>query len=228
MQIVNLPLADLKPYPNNPRINEGAIESLANIIRDLGFRNPVLLNRDHVIIEGHTRWEACKKLGMETIPCIVEEDLTPEQEQALRIADNKVAEIAEWDEEKLKLEVKALQEAGFDLSLLAFHDDELDALLAGDAITPGKTEENQVPEVPEVPVSRAGEIYVLGQHRLLCGDSTKVDDVKKLTGEETIDLWLTDPPYNVAYEGSNGLTIQNDSMGGHEVPRISSCGVRRG
>ena len=212
MQIVNLPLADLKPYPNNPRINGGAIESLANIIRDLGFRNPVLLNRDHVIIEGHTRWEACKKLGMETIPCIVEEDLTPEQEQALRIADNKVAEIAEWDEEKLKLEVKALQEAGFDLSLLAFHDDELDALLAGDAITPGKTEENQVPEVPEVPVSRAGEIYVLGQHRLLCGDSTKVEDVKKLTGEETIDLWLTDPPYNVAYEGSNGLTIQNDSM----------------
>ena len=212
MQIVNLKLGDIKPYENNPRINEGAVESLAKIIKDLGFRNPILLNKNHVIIEGHTRWEACKRLGMESMPCIIEEDLTPEQEAALRIADNKVAEIAEWDEEKLKVEVKLLQEAGFDLSLLAFHDDELDALLGGEAVTPGQTEENQVPEVPEVPVSRAGEIYVLGPHRLLCGDSTKVEDVKKLAGSESIDLWLTDPPYNVAYEGSNGLTIQNDSM----------------
>ena len=211
MQIVNLKLGDIKPYENNPRINEGAVESLAKIIKDLGFRNPILLNKDHVIIEGHTRWEACKRLGMESMPCIIEEDLTPEQEAALRIADNKVAEIAEWDEEKLKVEVKLLQEAGFDLSLLAFHDDELDALLGGEAVTPGQTEENQVPEVPEVPVSRAGEIYVLGPHLLLCGDSTKVEDVKKLAGSESIDLWLTDPPYNVAYEGSNGLTIQNDS-----------------
>ena len=118
MQIVNLKLGDIKPYENNPRINEGAVESLAKIINDLGLRNPILLNKDHVIIEGHTRWEACKRLGMESMPCIIEEDLTPEQEAALRIADNKVAEIAEWDEEKLKVEVKLLQEAGFDLSLL--------------------------------------------------------------------------------------------------------------
>ena len=212
MQVIELPLAEIRPYANNPRINEGAVESLAKIIKELGFRNPVLLNRDHVIIEGHTRWEACKKLGMETMPCIVEEDLTPEQEAALRIADNKVAEIAEWDEDKLKVEMKLLQDAGFDLSVLAFHDDELDALLGDDPLTPGQTDEDEVPETPVEAVSKSGEVYVLGQHRLLCGDSTKAEDVKKLTGEKTVDLWLTDPPYNVAYEGSNGLTIQNDSM----------------
>ena len=212
MQIIELPIGDIKPYPNNPRINDGAVESLANIIKDLGFRNPILLNKNHIIIEGHTRWEACKKLGMETIPCIVEEDLTEEQEKALRIADNKVAEIAEWDEEKLKAEMEWLKDAGFDLSLLAFHDDELDELINGDAVTPGQTEPDAAPEPPEIPESKSGEIYVLGAHRLLCGDSTKTEDVKKLVGEDSIDLWLTDPPYNVAYEGSNGLTIQNDSM----------------
>ena len=123
MQVIELPLSEIKPYENNPRINVGAVESLAKIIKELGFRNPILLNKNHVIIEGHTRWEACKRLGMEKMPCIVEEDLTPEQEAALRIADNKVAEIAEWDEDKLKIEVKLLQDAGFDLSVLAFHDD---------------------------------------------------------------------------------------------------------
>ena len=212
MQVVNLKLGDVKPYANNPRQNEGAVESLAKIISELGFRNPILVNKDHVIIEGHTRWEAVKSLGWETIPAIVEEDLTPEQENALRIADNKVAEIAEWDEEKLKVEMRFLQDAGFDLSLLAFHDDELDALLAGDSVAPGQTDENAVPEVPGVADSKPGEVYVLGAHRLLCGDSTKAEDVKKLVGEGEIDLWLPDPPYNVAYEGSNGLTIQNDSM----------------
>ena len=150
MQIVELKLTDIKPYENNPRINDKAVESLARIIGDLGFRNPILINKDHVIIEGHTRWEAVKSLGWETIPCIVEEDLTPEQEKALRIADNKVAEIAEWDEEKLKVEMKMLEDAGFDLKNLAFQDDELAVLLGGDALTPGQTEENAVPEVPEV------------------------------------------------------------------------------
>ena len=212
MQIIELKIGDVKPYENNPRVNDGAVDSLAEIIQKLGFRNPILVNKDHVIIEGHTRWEACKKLGMESIPCIVEDDLTEEQEKALRIADNKVAEIAEWDEEKLKVEMKWLKDAGFDLALLTFHDDELDAILGGDALEVGQTESNAVPEVPEVADSKPGEVYVLGPHRLLCGDATKAEDVKKLVESESVDLWLTDPPYNVAYEGSNGLTIQNDSM----------------
>ena len=212
MQIVNLKLEDIHPYPNNPRLNDEAVASLAKIIKDLGFRNPILVNAQHVIIEGHTRLAACKLLGMEEIPCIVEDDLTPEQEAALRIADNKVAEIAEWDEDKLKVEMKMLQEAGFDLSLLMFEDDELDKLLGGESLSAGETEPDAAPDVPEVAESKPGEVYVLGTHRLLCGDSTKAEDVMKLIGAEEADCWLTDPPYNVAYEGSNGLTIRNDSM----------------
>ena len=140
MRIVDVPINEIVPYENNPRINEGAVEQLANIIEKLGFRNPAVLNKDKVIIEGHTRLLACKKLGWETMPCIIATDLTAEQEQALRIADNKIAEIAEWDEEKLKIELAALQEAGFDLSLLAFADDELDDLLGDDAPVHGETE----------------------------------------------------------------------------------------
>ena len=145
MKIVNVPVSEIVPYENNPRINEGAVEQLANIIEKLGFRNPAVLNKDKVIIEGHTRLLAVKKLGWETMPCIIATDLTPEQEQALRIADNKIAEIAEWDEDKLKVELSALQEAGFDLSLLAFGDDELEDLLGGEAGTHGETEPDSVP-----------------------------------------------------------------------------------
>ena len=136
IKVVNVPVSEIVPYENNPRVNEGAVEQLARIIEQFGFRNPAVLNKDKVIIEGHTRLLAVKKLGWETMPCIIATDLTPEQEQALRIADNKIAEIAEWDEDKLKVELSALQEAGFDLSLLAFGDDELDDPLAA---RPGRT-----------------------------------------------------------------------------------------
>ena len=212
MKIVNVPVAEIVPYENNPRINEGAVEQLANIIATLGFRNPAVLNKDKVIIEGHTRLLAVKKLGWETMPCIIATDLTPEQEQALRIADNKIAEIAEWDEDKLKVELAALQEAGFDLSLLAFGDDELDDLLGGEVGTHGETEPDAVPETPEIPVSTPGEVYQLGHHLLVCGDSTKPNDVDKVCKADEANLWLTDPPYNVDYHGSDGQSIQNDSM----------------
>ena len=212
MKVVDVPVSEIVPYENNPRINEGAVEQLANIIATLGFRNPAVLNKDKVIIEGHTRLLAVKKLGWETMPCIIATDLTPEQEQALRIADNKIAEIAEWDEDKLKVELAALQEAGFDLSLLAFGDDELSDLLGGEAGTHGETEPDAVPETPEIPVSTPGEVYQLGKHLLVCGDSTKPNDVDKVCKADEADLWLTDPPYNVDYHGSDGQSIQNDSM----------------
>lgn len=212
MKVVNVPVSEIVPYENNPRVNEGAVEQLANIIDKLGFRNPAVLNKDKVIIEGHTRLLAVKKLGWETMPCIIATDLTPEQEQALRIADNKIAEIAEWDEAKLKIELAALQEAGFDLSLLAFGDDELDDLLGGEAGTHGETEPDAVPETPEIPVSTPGEVYQLGKHLLVCGDSTKPNDVDKVCKADEANLWLTDPPYNVDYHGSDGQSIQNDSM----------------
>ena len=212
MKIVDVRLDEIKPYENNPRTNDSAVKSLADIIERLGFRNPAVLNKDKVIIEGHTRYKACRLLGWETMPCIIATDLTPEQEQALRIADNKVAEIAEWDEAKLKVELVALQDAGFDLSTLAFTDDELDDILGGEAGTHGETEPDAVPETPEVPVSTPGEVYKLGKHLLVCGDSTKPVDVRKVCKDGEADLWLTDPPYNVDYHGGTGMTIMNDSM----------------
>ena len=212
IKVVNVPLDEIIPYDNNPRVNDAAVEQLANIIAEFGFRNPAVLNKATVIVEGHTRLLALKRLGWATMPCIIATDLTPEQEKALRIADNKVAEIAEWDREKLEIEVKVLQDAGFDLSLLAFGDNELDDLLGGEAGTHGETEPDAVPETPEVPVSTPGEVYQLGKHLLVCGDSTKPNDVDKVCKADEANLWLTDPPYNVDYHGSDGQSIQNDSM----------------
>ena len=213
MNIVNVKIAEVTPYANNPRNNDAAVESVAKSIEKFGFIGAIILNKDKVIINGHTRVKACKKLGMETIPAIIVNHLTKEQEDALRIADNKTGEIAEWNEDLLRAELKALEEAGFGIEDLGFDNSELEALLEGDvSVSVGETDPNADPEVPEVAVSRPGEVYVLGDHRLVCGDSTKAEDVGRVCRDGEADMWLTDPPYNVAYEGSNGLTIQNDSM----------------
>ena len=213
MNIVNVKIAEVTPYANNPRNNDGAVESVAKSIEKFGFIGAIILNKDKVIINGHTRVKACKKLGMETVPAIIVDHLTKEQEDALRIADNKTGEIAEWNEDLLRAELKALEEAGFGIEDLGFDNSELEALLEGDvSVSVGETDPNAAPEVPEVAVSRPGEVYILGNHRLVCGDSTKAEDVGRVCKEGEADMWLTDPPYNVAYEGSNGLTIQNDSM----------------
>ena len=213
-EIIEAKIADLKPYPNNPRINDEAVPVIVRSIEQFGFIGAIIINRENVIINGHTRVKAMKELGRETIPAIVVEHLTKEQEDALRIADNKTGEIAEWNMDLLKGELQALKDAGFDLGVLAFDHDEIDDILNGDGNVErtGQTDPNEVSETPEVPVSNAGEVYQLGNHLLLCGDSTKPTDVAKLIGIGEADCWLTDPPYNVAYEGSNGLTIQNDSM----------------
>ena len=213
MNIVNVKIEEITPYANNPRNNDGAVESVAKSIEKFGFIGAIILNKDKVIINGHTRVKACKKLGMETVPAIIVDHLTKEQEDALRIADNKTGEIAEWDEDLLRAELKALEAAGFGIEDLGFDNSELEALLEGDvSVSVGETDPNAAPEVPEVAVSRPGEVYILGNHRLVCGDSTKAEDVGRVCKEGEADMWLTDPPYNVAYEGSNGLTIQNDSM----------------
>lgn len=213
MNIVNVRIEEITPYANNPRNNDGAVESVAKSIEKFGFIGAIILNKNKVIINGHTRVKACKKLGMETVPAIIVDHLTKEQEDALRIADNKTGEIAEWNEDLLRAELKALEEAGFGIEDLGFDNSELEALLEGDvSVSVGETDPNAAPEVPEVAVSRPGEVYVLGDHRLVCGDSTKAEDVGRVCKDGEADMWLTDPPYNVAYEGSNGLTIQNDSM----------------
>ena len=213
MEIVNVKLSEITPYANNPRVNDEAVAAVVASIRKFGFIGAIILNKDKVIINGHTRVKAMKELGAETIPAVIVDHLTPEQENALRIADNKTGEIAEWDEALLKAELKALQDAGFEVGELGFDDEELEKLLQGEeSVSLGETDPDEAPEVPEAAVSRAGEMYVLGDHLLMCGDSTKGEDVEKLVGTGEADMWLTDPPYNVAYEGSNGLTIKNDSM----------------
>ena len=226
MQIINMKLSEIHPYEKNPRFNDDAVESVANSIQKFGFRSPIVVDKDHIIICGHTRFKAAQSLGLEEVPVVVAADLTPEQVQAYRIADNKTGEIAEWNYDLLPLEIKELQEANFDLSLLGFDTEELDKLLNGEqenTISDGETDADAVPEVPEEAVSKLGEIYRLGDHRLMCGDSTKAEDVARLMAGTKADLVFTDPPYGVSYRGVNNPggrqweVIENDDLRGDKL-----------
>ena len=215
MQIQNVPITSVKPYEKNPRFNDDAVDAVAKSIKEFGWQQPIVTDKDMTVICGHTRLKAAERLGLTEVPVIVADNLTPEQVKAYRIADNKTGELAEWNYDLLPFEIKDLQDANFDLSLLGFDTDELDKLLNGDAdkqVATGETEPDAVPEAPEVAVSVRGEVYQLGEHRLMCGDSTDAADTAKLMGEDKAILYLVDPPYNVALQGSNGLTIQNDDM----------------
>jgi site-specific DNA-methyltransferase (adenine-specific) len=188
------------------------VAQIAGSIREFGFTNPVLIDADNGIIAGHGRIMAAQKLGLAEVPCIRLEYLTETQRKAYIIADNKLALNSGWDEDMLALELGELKDLDFDLSLTGFSDDELADILA--ETTDGESDPDDVPETPVDPVTVPGDVWVLGKHRLLCGDSTSIDDLRKLCGEQDVDMWLTDPPYNVAYEGrtKEKLTIQNDSM----------------
>ena len=223
MQICNIKITDIIPYDKNPRLNDGAVEAVANSIKEFGWRAPIVVDKDMVIICGHTRLKAAIQLGLEEVPVHIADNLTPEQVQAYRIADNRTGEIAEWDYSLLPVELKELQDSDFDLSLLGFDADELDKLLNGEeenVVAEGETDADAVPEVPEVAVSKRGEVYQLGKHRLMCGDSTKPEDVAKLLDGELADMVFTDPPYGVSYKGVNNPggraweVIENDDLRG--------------
>ena len=205
MNIINIKLSDLKPYERNPRNNKEAVDYVANSIREFGFKNPIIVDKNNVIVAGHTRYLACKKLGIKEVPCIIADDLTDEQIKAFRLADNKVAEIATWDLDLLDEELNDLlnfdmSDFGFDVDLEEFEE--------------AQEDEFDIDELPEEPKAKLGDIYQLGNHRLMCGDSTDEKDVNKLVGEATIDLLITDPPYNVDYTGKtkDALKIENDKM----------------
>ena len=223
MQICNMKITDIIPYDKNPRLNDGAVEAVANSIKEFGWRAPIVVDKDMVIICGHTRLKAAIQLGLEEVPVHIADNLTPEQVQAYRIADNRTGEIAEWDYSLLPVELKELQDSDFDLSLLGFDADELDKLLNGEeenVVAEGETDADAVPEVPEVAVSKRGEVYQLGKHRLMCGDSTKPEDVANLLAGELADMVFTDPPYGVSYKGVNNPggraweVIENDDLRG--------------
>lgn len=213
MQIYDKPLGWLTPYENNPRNNDEAVEPVANSISEFGFKVPIVATPDGEIINGHTRWKAAKKLKLKTVPVIIADDLTEEQVRAFRLADNKVAEIAQWDIELLLSEIESVD--NLDMTLFGFTDSDYTLDDFEDEETGTDISEDEIEsEGDSVSSVEYGDIYQLGRHRLMCGDSTSAGDMKELVNGEKIDLYVTDPPYNVAYEGKTeeAMTIQNDSM----------------
>ncbi|MEW8417402.1 MAG: site-specific DNA-methyltransferase [Candidatus Thiodiazotropha endolucinida] len=214
------PLQRLIPYARNARTHdEGQVSQIAGSIAEFGFVNPILVGDDNVIVAGHGRLMAAQQLGLEQVPVIVLGHLTEAQRKALVIADNKIAENAGWNEELLKLELGEIEDLGFDLDVIGFSDEELDELL-GTEEDVGLTDDDQVPEPEETVISQAGDIWQLGDHRLLCGDATSSADMELLMEGELADMVFTDPPYNVDYgnnakdqmRGTDRRTL-NDNLG---------------
>lgn len=201
MKIIELTLDQLKPYERNPRRNDHAVKYVAQSIKEFGFKVPIIIDKDNVIVAGHTRYKAAKKLGMKKVPCIIADDLTDEQIKAFRLADNKVTEIAEWDFDLLEIELEGI--ANINMSEFGFEVFEEE---------PQVIEDNYEINIPKEPKTKMGEIYQLGPHRLMVGDSTNQRDVDRLMGDELADLLYTDPPYNVNISNSQGMQIENDDM----------------
>ena len=226
LNVQQIELEQLVPYARNARTHsDSQVAQIAGSIAEFGFVNPVLVGGDNIIIAGHGRVMAAKKLGLKTVPTIKLDHLTENQRRALVIADNKIAENAGWDEELLRLELQNLADEDFDLDLLGFDDVELDDLLTSLDDDEAAALDENIPEVQENPVSRTGDVWIMGEHRLLCGDSTSEADMKKLMAGELADMVFTDPPYNVNYgdtakdklrsKGGTkaGRKIMNDNLG---------------
>jgi DNA modification methylase len=219
MQIKEVAVDKLIPYAKNSRTHsDQQVAQIAASIKEFGFRNPILV--DGVgIIAGHGRLMAAQKLGLAKVPTIDCSDMTPSQKKAYIIADNKLALNAGWDTAMLTIEMQELEVEGFDLELLGFDEKELNALLEPE-IVEGLTDEDEVPELPEEPKSKLGDVYILGDHRLMCGDSTSIDAVEKMMAGDKASLVVTDPPWNVAYgtnlannaQGYKQRTIMNDNF----------------
>ncbi len=221
-KIAPWPTDKLIPYARNARTHSDAqVAQIAASIAEFGFTNPILAGSDGVIVAGHGRLAAAQKLGLASVPVVVLDHLTATQRRALVIADNRIAENAEWDEAMLRVELADLQDEGFDLDLTGFDADALAELMAGDEpVNEGQTDEDAVPEVGETPVSRPGDVWRLGPHRLLCGDATVAASYDTLLDGEAVDMVFTDPPYNVNYANSakdklrgKDRAILNDNLG---------------
>ena len=226
MRVEERAVGDLAPYGGNPRRNDGAVKAVAESIRRFGFRVPIVIDANGVIVTGHTRLKAAQKLGLATVPCVIADDLTDDQAKAFRLADNKVGEIAEWDESLLALELSGLREMDFDISGIGFRASELEQLLSLDAAVPPaefsdgdvvfegdaeaqatenaeSTADEAAAESPQV--SKPGQLWILGEHRLMCGDATNARDVATLLEGAKVDMVFTDPPYGVAIGSKNKM-----------------------
>ena len=215
------PTSRLLPYARNPRKNDHVVDQMAAAITEFGFRIPIIARSTGEVVDGHLRLKAALRLGLETVPVILADDLTPAQIKAFRILANRSATWADWDEDLLRLELEELKLDDFDLALTGFDADELLEIMAGEETTSeGNTDEDAAPEVPETPVSKPGDVWIMGQHRLLCGDSTDATSYDTLLGNERVAMIFQDPPYNVDYantakdklRGTN-RPILNDNLG---------------
>jgi len=209
---------ELIEYATNPReISAEAVEKMAAMIHEFGFRVPVIARNDGLIVDGHLRLMAARKLGLETVPCLSADDMTDQQIRAFRIAVNKAAELASWDDELLASELLHLKDDDCALDVMGFGDDDIEELLADidtdeEKVAVGLTDDDEVPEPKADIVSKLGDVWLLDGHRVMCGDSTSIEEVGKLMNGGVADMLLTDPPYNVAYKGktAESLTIDNN------------------
>jgi DNA modification methylase len=222
----------LVPYDRNPRTHsEEQLAQIAASIAEFGFLNPILVDTSNGIIAGHGRLQAAKKLALPVVPVVILDHLTEAQRRAYVIADNKLALNAGWDDDLLRDELEALESDGFDVNLTGFSDEELADLLESGEDTAGNTDDDAVPEAPIDPVTKTGDVYVLGNHRLLCGDSTILEDVERVLDGALADMVFTDPPYNVDYGNTakdkmrgNDRKIMNDNLGeGFEAFLYDAC-----
>ena len=212
MKIQEVNIEDIIPYAKNPRQNDEAIAKVASSLKEFGWRQPIVVDKEMVVIAGHTRLGAARRLNYSKVPIHIATDLTENQIKAYRIADNRVGQQAKWDEDLLSLELKDLQLNGYDLEQTGFDDEELDALLA-EAVTEGLVDEDQVPPEPEEAISVLGDVWLLGNHRVMCGDSTSIDAIDELMENQKADMVFTDPPYNIDYQGiKDKRKIKNDKM----------------
>jgi DNA modification methylase len=222
LQIEYRPIESLIPYARNAlKHTDAQVAQIAASIREFGWGAPILVDGHNNVIAGHGRLLAARKLGLTEVPVVPMAHLTDIQRRALILADNKIGENASWDDELLGLELAALQEDSFDLALTGFSAEEWDALIAGDAAdNEGLTDDDAVPDIGDAPISHPGDIWLMGDHKLLCGDATRADDYRLLLGDELADMAFTDPPYNVNYANSakdklrgKNRPILNDNLG---------------
>lgn len=212
MKVKLVAIEDVVPYARNPRKNMAAISKVSASLQEFGWQQPIVVDKEMVVIAGHTRLEAAWSLKYKKVPVQIADKLTDAQVKAYRIADNRVSQEAEWDIDLLKLELSDLDGLDYDLLLTGFDDDELSGMLV-EAVE-GLTDEDEVPPLPEHPVSVLGDLWTLGNHRLMCHDSTSIDSVDGLVGKDKIDMVFTDPPYNIDYQGVKDKRdkIKNDKM----------------
>lgn len=209
LEIAYIATTDLIPYANNPRTHsEQQVSQVASSIKEFGFNNPILIDEHNSIIAGHGRLAAAQKLDLKLVPTITLEGLSEAQRKAYVIADNKLTENGGWDYDLLAVEIERLKELDVDIDLTGFDPTELDTILEPEVVE-GLTDEDEVPEAPEDPITKRGDVWILGNHRLMCGDSTSVDDVERLMAGTAPDLIHTDPPYGMNAVSKSSVLSKN-------------------